>query len=258
VTRVLLATTALVVLAAAGQPAAGADIRRMPAKAPAPVVVPVPVQNWTGLYIGGNAGYSWGRTELDYALGGLPTVSTTLDPNSFIGGGQIGYNWQFGSIVLGVEGDLSWRNGTEAATFTSGNIFGDSAAFETEQNWVGTVRPRFGVAAHNWLIYGTGGVAFGGFKHAYSEARPGVVTRAATDSDTKAGWTAGGGVEYAFTPQWSLGVEYLYMDFGSTTLTQPAIGPLPASTATFDDRSHVVRAKVNFKFNWTTPIIGGN
>jgi outer membrane immunogenic protein len=258
VTRVLLATTALAVLAAAGQPAAAADIRRMPAKAPAPVVAPVPVQNWTGLYVGGNAGYSWGRTELDYALGGLPTVSTTLDPNSFIGGGQIGYNWQFGSVVLGVEGDLAWRNGTEAATFTSGNIFGDSAAFETEQNWVGTVRPRFGVAAHNWLIYGTGGVAFGGFKHAYSEARPGVVTRAATDSDTKAGWTAGGGVEYAFTPQWSLGVEYLYMDFGSTTLTQPAIGPLPASTATFDDKSHVVRAKVNFKFNWTTPIIGGN
>ena len=82
----------------------------------------------------------------------------------------------------------------------------------------------------------------------------GVVTRTATDSDTKAGWTAGGGVEYAFRNHWSLGVEYLYMDFGSTTLNQPAIGPLPASSASFDDKSHVVRAKVNYKFDWTTPI----
>jgi outer membrane immunogenic protein len=257
VTRVLLATAAFVMLATAGQPAAAADIGRMPAKAP-PMVAPVPVQNWTGLYVGGNAGYSWGRTEVDYTFGGLPTAGTTLDPNSFIGGGQIGYNWQLGSMVLGLEGDLAWRHGTDAATFTSGNIFGDFATFNTQQNWVGTVRPRVGFAANNWLIYGTGGVAFGGFKHAYSETRPGVVARAAADSDTKAGWTAGAGVEYAFTQQWSLGVEYLYMDFGTDTLAQAATPPLPASTATFDDKSHVVRAKVNYKFNWTTPLTGKN
>ncbi|HKA71511.1 MAG TPA: outer membrane protein, partial [Xanthobacteraceae bacterium] len=236
VQRVLLAS-AVIVLAAAGQPAAAADLGRMPAKAP-PIAAPVPVQNWTGLYVGGNAGYSWGRTDVDYNLGGFPTFSTTLDPNSFIGGGQIGYNWQLGTMVLGIEGDLAWRHGTDSATFTSGNAFGDFASFSTEQNWVGTVRPRVGFATHNWLIYGTGGVAFGGFKHAYAETRPGVVSRAAADSDTKAGWTAGGGVEYAFTNQWSLGVEYLYTDFGSTTLVQPIVGPLPGSTATFDDKSH--------------------
>jgi outer membrane immunogenic protein len=252
VKRVLLATVAMAVLSAAGQPAAAADIGRFPAKAP--VVAPALVYDWTGLYVGGNAGYSWGRTDVDYSLGGVPVARTTLDPNSFIGGGQIGYNWQLGSMVLGVEGDLAWRHGTDAATITSGNVFGDFAAFSTEQNWVGTVRPRVGFAANNWLIYGTGGVAFGGFKHAYSETRPGVVTRTTTDSDTKAGWTAGGGVEYAFRNHWSLGVEYLYMDFGSTTLNQPAIGPLPASSASFDDKSHVVRAKVNYKFDWTTPI----
>lgn len=253
-TRVMLATVAVVTLTAAGQPAAAADLGRMPTKAP--VAVPPAVADWTGLYVGGNAGYSWGRTDLDYTFGGLPITGTTLDPNSFIGGGQIGYNWQLGSFVVGIEGDLAWRHGTDAATVTLNNVFGDFASFSTEQNWVGTVRPRFGFAANNWLIYGTAGLAVGGFKHAYTETRPGVATRATTDSDTRAGWTAGGGVEYAFTRQWSLGVEYLYMDFGTSTLNEPVTGPVPSSAATFDDKSHVVRAKVNYKFDWTTPLSG--
>jgi outer membrane immunogenic protein len=101
-------------------------------------------------------------------------------------------------------------------------------------------------------------VAVGGFKHAYTETRPGVATRAAADSDTKAGWAAGAGVEYAFAPQWSLGVEYLFMDFGGTTLAQPPVSTLPSSTATFDDKSHLLRAKLNYKFNWNTPLAGKN
>ena len=254
---VLLAAAALAGLTAAGQPAVAADIGRMPTKAPA--ALPAAVENWTGLYVGGNAGYSWGRTDLDYSVAGVPTFRTTLDPNSFIGGGQVGYNWQLGSIVLGIEGDLAWRHGTDTATFTSGNVFGDFATFNTQQNWVGTVRPRVGFAAGNWLIYGTAGLAVGDFKHAYTETRPGVATRAIADSETKAGWTAGGGVEYAFTNQWSLGVEYLFMDFGDTTLAQPPTAPaFPSSSANFDEKSHVVRAKLNYKFNWNTPLSGSN
>ena len=255
-TRVLLATAAVAAWVA-GQPAAAADLGRMPTKAPS-VSTPVPVQDWTGFYVGGNAGYSWGRTDLDYTRDALPPVTTTLDPNSFIGGGQIGYNWQLGSWVLGVEGDVAWRHGTDATTFTSGNAFGDFATFNTEQNWVGTVRPRVGFAANNWLVYGTGGVAFGGFKHSLTETRPGVVTRMTADSDTKTGWTAGAGVEYAFANHWSLGVEYLYMDFGTTTLLPPMAAPLPNSTGNFDDKSHVLRAKLNYKFDWATPITPKN
>jgi outer membrane immunogenic protein len=254
VKRVLLATVAAITLAAAGQPAAAADIGRFPTKAP--VAAPTPVQNWTGLYVGGNAGYSWGHTDLDYSFGALPAFNSTLDPNSFLAGGQIGYNWQLGSFVVGVEGDVAWRHGSDAAAVTLNNGFGDFATFNTEQNWVGTLRPRFGFAANNWLIYGTAGLAVGGFKHSYAETRPGVAARVAADSDTKAGWTAGAGVEYALTHQWSLGVEYLYMDFGSSTLSQPATGPVPPSAANFDDKSHVVRAKVNYKFDWTTPLMG--
>jgi outer membrane immunogenic protein len=235
-------------LAAAGQPAFAADVTRLPSKAP--VAAPSTVQNWTGLYGGVNAGYSWGRTDLGYALGGIPPVGTTLDPNSFIGGGQVGYNWQVGSMVLGVEADVAWRDGTDSATFTVGAAF---ATLNGEQNWGATLRPRIGFAANNWLIYGTGGAAFGNFKHSLTESVAGA-TRTVADSETKAGWTAGGGVEYAFRNQWSLGVEYLFLDFGSTTLAQPAAGPFAPSTATFDDKSHLLRAKVNYKFNWTTPL----
>lgn len=251
--QILLATAALAAFAAGGQPAAAADFGRLSPQSP--VGTPLAVENWTGLYVGGNVGHSWGRTELGYTIDALPSLSSTLNPNSIIGGGQIGYNWQFGSLVFGVEGDLAWRHGTDAATFTS-PIPGAFASFSTEQNWAGTARPRVGFAAQHWLLYGTGGVAFGGFKHAYTEAGPGAIARGVANSDTKAGWTAGAGLEYALTNQWSLGVEYLYMDFGTTALGQAATPPLPASTATFDDKSHLVRAKVNFKFNWTTPFIG--
>jgi outer membrane immunogenic protein len=254
VTRVLLATVAAITLAVAGDPAAAADFGRMPTKAP--IAAPTPVQNWTGLYLGANAGYSWGRTDLDYSFGALPAFSTTLDPNSFLAGGQIGYNWQLGSFVMGIEGDFAWRHGTDSAVITLNNIFGDSASFNTEQNWVGTLRPRVGIAANNWLIYGTAGLAVGGFKHSYTEVRPGVATRTIAESDTKTGWAAGAGVEYAFANHWSLGVEYLYMDLGSSALNQPATGPVPPSSANFDEKSHVVRAKVNYKFDWTTPIMG--
>jgi outer membrane immunogenic protein len=254
VTRVLLATVAAVALTVAGNPAAAADLGRMPTKAP--IAAPVPAENWTGLYVGANAGYSWGRTDLDYSFGALPGFSTTLDPNSFLAGGQIGYNWQLGSFVVGVEADVAWRHGTDSAAITLNNGLGDFGAFSTEQNWVGTLRPRVGIAANNWLIYGTAGLAVGGFKHAYTETRPGVSSRTAAESDTKAGWVAGAGVEYAFANHWSLGVEYLYMDFGSSAFSQPATGPVPPSTANFDDKSHVVRAKVNYKFDWTTPLMG--
>jgi outer membrane immunogenic protein len=234
---------------AAGQPVSAADVARVPAKAP-PIVAPQIVQNWTGLYGGANAGHSWGRTEFDYTLGGAATLGATVDPNSFVAGAQVGYNWQLGSLVLGLEGDAAWRHGTDSATFTVGAAF---ASLEAEQNWVATVRPRIGFAANNWLIYGTGGAAIGNFKHSATESVAGA-TRAIADSDTKAGWTAGGGVEYAFRDQWSLGVEYLFLDFGGTTLSQPGAGAFAPSTTTFDDKSHLLRAKVNYKFDWATPL----
>jgi outer membrane immunogenic protein len=240
--RILLAGLGLVALAAS--PVLAAD-RPIPYKAPPPD----PIFNWTGFYVGLNAGYSWGETRINYDLAPL---ATTLHPSSFIGGGQVGFNWQMGNIVWGLEADIAWRNGKDNFTFAFANGI-DFTTFHVEQNWVGTLRPRLGVANNNWLFYVTGGLAFGELRHSYMESRPTApgATRTVAEDATRAGWTAGGGVQVALNQQLSLGIEYLYMNFGSSTLSFPAqvLGGVafPADSTRFRDTSQVVRAKLNWR-----------
>jgi outer membrane immunogenic protein len=251
-TRLLVGCAAL--LAAVSSSAFAADVAPV-YKAPP---LPSPAYNWSGFYAGLNAGYSWGQTPASDTVAGTALTGGTLRPDSFIGGAQVGYNIQTGSFVFGVESDIAWRNATATGNALAPNGL-DTTSFRDEQGFVGTLRPRAGIAADNWLFYGTGGLAYGWLKHSYTEARPSVAgaTRVATDSDTRAGWTAGGGVEFAPSNRWSLGLEYLYQDLGKSTLSQPgqvlggvAFAP---STATFEDRSHLVRAKLNVKFGWDGP-----
>jgi outer membrane immunogenic protein len=251
----LLAATTLGVGAAAA-----ADISR---RAPAPVYSPAPVFSWAGFYVGANAGYSWGSTDIGYSTP-YAAPSMTTHPDSFIGGGQIGYNWQTGLVVWGLETDIAWRHGSDDATFLFGakttanapfgTFSGDNAAFHTEQNWLGTVRGRIGYAAGSWLPYVTGGLAYGNVKHSITEtlgAPNQANTRTISESTTKAGWTVGAGVDYAFAGPWSLGLEYLYVDLGTSTLNQPAQtnrNVFAADSASFKDTSHIVRARINYKF----------
>jgi outer membrane immunogenic protein len=239
-----------VALAAVSTSALAADVSPV-FKAPPPGAVPYA---WTGLYGGVNAGYSWGRAPYTKTESGAAVTSNTLEPESFIGGGQFGYNFQSGSIVYGIEADIAWRGGSDARTLLAPS--GLATTFRDEQNWSGTLRPRVGVAADNWLFYGTGGLAFGSVKHGYTETLAGA-SRTVTDSSTQTGWTAGGGIEYATSNRWSLGLEYLYQDLGKTTLAQPGqtIGAatFAPSATSFDDRSHMVRAKLNVKFGWDGP-----
>ena len=169
-------TSALGILALAAAPAMAADI---PVKAPivAPVMAPV-VYSWTGFYIGGNFGYSLGRTNIGYVTP-FANVAITHNPDSFIGGGQIGYNWQSGSFVFGFEADIAYRHRNRGSTFffgstptagaPFGSVAGDNTVFGTEQNWLGTVRGRLGFASGAWLVYGTGGFAYGDVRHAVIE-----------------------------------------------------------------------------------------
>jgi outer membrane immunogenic protein len=241
------------VAAAFGTPAFAADVAPILKAQPAPPAV----YNWSGLYGGFNAGYSGGRVPYDATTFGAPT-SGTLNPDGFIGGGQAGYNFQSGPLVFGIEADIAWRDATAAANVLAPNGL-DRSTFSDRQGWLGTVRPRAGVAANNFLFYGTGGLAYGSVEHDLTEARPSVAgaTRTVSDSKTRAGWTAGGGVEYATGGRWSLGLEYLYTDLGKSTLTQPSqvVSGLtfPASAATFNDQSHLVRAKLNVKLGWDGP-----
>jgi len=240
--KFLLSAAAILIVS----PAVAADLSRPVLKAP---MMP-PAYSWTGFYIGVNGGGAWGESRYDFT--GVGTTTGNFNISGGFVGGTFGYNWQVTNWVLGIEGDID-------AADIKGSALCPNPSFTcaVKDEWLATVRGRLGFLVNpNWLIYGTAGLAVGGFKHAYTETRPGVATRATTDSDTRAGWTAGGGVEYAFTRQWSLGVEYLYMDFGTSSLNEPVTGPVPSSAATFDDKSHVVRAKVNYKFDWTTPLSG--
>jgi outer membrane immunogenic protein len=265
----------------------------MAVKAP-PMAVPE-VWTWTGFYIGGNLGGSWSDNRLGYdtpfttpgnifSFCSAPTgvaapvlvganpfdLSTGCSrPSSFIGGAQIGYNWQTGSWVFGVEGDGAWQQLVQhsfvrfgdnpAAGAPMGSVATDTAYFRSEQGALGTFRGRIGYTGGNWLLYATGGLAVGAVKHSMTEVlapgvscpvAPSVTCRTVSDDTTRVGWTVGAGAEWLFARNWSVGAEYLYVDLGRTTLTlAPAAGFFfNASTARFDDREHVARLKINYHF----------
>jgi outer membrane immunogenic protein len=263
--NLVLGGVAFAVLAMA--PASAAD-------APVPVYKAAPaavaLHNWTGFYLGANAGYSWTRTGIDYrhapgALGdfggpfdvsGLAAAFETT-PHSFIGGGQLGYNRQIGAMLFGIEADFAWRNarGSTGLTFPT---FGDQLSLTSEQKWVGTVRGRLGwTPANTWLMYVTGGAAYGKVSDQLGQAvvfPPGFEGARSISSDSsKLGWTLGAGTEYAFSRAWSLGAEYLYIKLGSTSLSLPTqtinTVTYAATTADFSHSSHALRVKLNYHPN---------
>jgi len=275
----------------------------------APVVLPPPAFSWTGLYGGVNIGYGLGNGDRDpggsvYAPflttpgvgfcgpvgcpvpliavdpGGSPAWSIGNDLNGVLGGGQVGYNHQFNPwLVVGVEADIqatdvhSQGNGYGA----SSGFFGPHLAYATQNksvDWFGTVRGRVGLTfpgIPNVLVYGTGGLAYGGVVHSFNvsdffPAVPGVVVGAGSNYDgTRTGWTAGGGLEWCPAPAhplfgaFSVKLEYLYTDLGATTLYGASIGAAPPGgpaffyTHTSQTRWSTVRLGVNWHFNPFTP-----
>jgi outer membrane immunogenic protein len=145
-----------------------------------------------------------------------------------------------------------------------GGVANDTAYFKSEQGALGTLRGRIGYAPSNWLLYVTGGLAVGNTKHSVTEVLDpgntcvvisGSTCRSGSNDSTKTGWTVGAGAEWAFAQAWSLGVEYLYVDLGSSTVSLAPLGPAGAgqyffntSTATFNDRSHIARLKLNYRW----------
>jgi len=264
--------------------ATGAQAADLPVKAPPPMIAPV--WSWTGFYIGGNVGYSWGRESDDGSLNGTQTVqvfrtagqnlvSTTVTPlatlalvgrsnvDGIIGGGQAGYNWQVQNWLFGLEADIqgSDERSTGAICTASGCPAG-SVLFNTDYrlDWFGTVRGLVGLLpSQQWLLYATGGLAYGHI----SASEPTVPL---SWGSTRAGWTVGAGAEVALDSHWSFKVEYLYMDlstFGgasatATTATNALNTPTPGfntvttttATANFNTRftDNIVRVGVNYRF----------
>jgi outer membrane immunogenic protein len=247
--KLLLGGTMLAALAVTA-PAIAADL---PVKAPvykAPVMAPE-VFSWTGFYIGGNLGYSWGRGDTDFTETtsgtassqvfrtagptpvGPPTVvtlpTTTLagssraELNGVIGGGQFGYNWQNGSFVYGIEADLqaTGERGDTTICITAGcpagGIFG-TASYKLP--WLATLRGRLGVTVTpRVLLYATGGLAVGEVDSTFAGGLGGAPIASLSSNTTRAGFVVGGGVEGALDNNWSAKLEALYVDLGSFDTT---------------------------------------
>jgi outer membrane immunogenic protein len=227
---------------------------KRPAPPPPPEFVPPPVEamplNWSGFYIGGNAGGGWAQTRSDFSVGGAPAFAAASNVLSgVLGGGQLGFNVQNGAGVFGVEADFQFAGlkGTVDAPPCPAAVCGvaTSASYSQKMPWFGTVRGRFGFAQGTWLAYVTGGYAYARL-NTEAVATAGPLTASATRSEVRSGWTVGAGTELALDRQWSVKMEYLYLDFASKDGTWDIAG------LAINDRSriygNVVRAGLNYRF----------
>lgn len=216
--------------------AMSAQAADLPARSNSPGFYKAPSElpfSWTGFYAGLNGGYAWGQSSWsDPAVG---ADSGSFNTSGGLVGGQLGYNWQTGSVVLGIETDADWMSIKGSTAGLGGVCAADGGGqCQTQQNWVGTTRARVGYAFDRWLPYVTGGVAYGNIQ---------AVQPTGTTTNTNVGWTAGGGLEYGFGRNWSAKVEYLHIDLGTATSMGSASG---TSTLAVPVTNELVRVGVNY------------
>lgn len=258
-------------------PARAADIpRTMPVKAP---VVVAPAYSWTGFYIGGQAGYGWGRDAIHYS--GESTINLYINsgfwpstlaanPRGFLGGITWGRNWQHGRIVLGLESDFSFGSIRRSETVTMPIPAAPPIPYthtgEQKLTWFSTTRARVGMTvADNLLAFVTGGLASGQAEVNSSHISNGVAIngcgiQACPVASVKKwlwGWAAGGGLEYGHGP-WSIKAEYLHYDLGSLDFS--FVDPVTiilntGQTIRTRFSGDIVRLGVNYRFNWGTPVV---
>jgi outer membrane immunogenic protein len=232
---ILLASVAIGALMVGGA-AYAADL---PASAPVYKATPMaPPFSWAGFYLGIEGGGAWGKSRQRSDVG---DIAPGFNLSGGLVGGTYGTNWQFGSWVLGMESDISWSDLKGSAT--EGPIPANTAT--TKQTWVGFDRGRVGYAWGQWMVFAAGGLA-----ESTIEAQSIGPAGSISQSKYRLGWTGGGGVEWAFAPQWSAKVEYLYADFGSHT---SYLNPVPAG---FTNRAggvslneNIVRVGINYHYD---------
>jgi outer membrane immunogenic protein len=239
----------------------------MPAKAPPPVMAPAPY-NWSGFYAGVHAGYGWadGKTDIGiddptgvtqiFAAAGAFPLSYSFSRDGYVAGGQIGFNYVVNQWLWGVEADFSATGMDGSATVFTPTCpictLPTLSSVSQDMDWFGTVRGRVGYVSGPWLLYGTGGLAYGHVNYSYLQTNVpygGALTIAASDSATEVGWTAGAGVEYGWGA-WSAKLEYLYYDLGDRSFS--AIHPLAPVVVqlvpNFQNTGSIVRAGLNYRF----------
>jgi outer membrane immunogenic protein len=226
--RLLLACIGFTALAVASVLAADAPQSRSLARPRAPAYVPY--FSWTGFYLGVNAGYGFGQSNWTDTL--ASTATGNFDIKGALLGGTAGYNVQLGAIVVGIEGDVGW-----SSIKGSTSVAGCGTACETSNDRLATIRGRFGYAFDRFLPYLTGGVSLGKIE--------GTIAGGGSIKSNNIGWTAGGGLEYAFVDNWSVKAEYLYTDLGKVTCEAICSGAAPFEL-TF--KTNLVRGGLNYRF----------
>jgi outer membrane immunogenic protein len=245
-TKLFLASVALVAVSL-GTSAAFAAERPVPRPVPAYAPPPPPAYTWSGCYVGASAGTLNGSSQHFDAAG--VAITNGFDLSGFIGGGQLGCNWQWGAWVFGIEGDGSAVNksgqGFELArpTWIS----------ETQERWFVTARGKLGLTNFWWfgdrtLVYVTGGGAWAKIDASeWNTVNP--IATGHQESNTRSGYTVGGGIEYALGYGWSVKSEFLYADFGTyTTFTSPPFGQAGIQPRDVKVKDYVWRAGMNYKF----------
>jgi outer membrane immunogenic protein len=234
--------------AAVGQAVAADLPQPEPPRAPA-VYVPVvaPVYNWGGIYYGINGGYGFGKSDWTDPNNFFAGSTGNFNTNGFVVGPTLGANFQTDAFVFGIEGDFDWSgiDGKSSSGFCGVVLLGASAQCETKNTWLGTLRGRVGYAADRVLFYGTAGGAFGNIESGIGGN---------FDNSTKAGWTAGAGVEAAFADNWTARIEYLFVDLqngscshGGNCGVNFATTGLPAND-TVKFSTSLVRLGIDYKF----------
>lgn len=249
----------------------------------APVYAPpIPVYSWTGFYLGVGGGTGWGTKEYDWnidstiasvqaqlgAPGLIPPLGLHSQGSHAINGGffggQIGYNYQAGWAVFGIQADAHWADLEGSGNCFALGITNCNAKVES----FGSVTGRVGGAIDRLLVYAKGGWAWENGKSDINVLGLGGlgvlganISLASTVDQSRSGWTWGAGAEYAFSPSWTAFVEYSYYDFGDKTenyayaITAPGFAlsvPIPTQ---LDEKFHTVKAGINYKFNWGAPVV---
>jgi outer membrane immunogenic protein len=241
---------ALVLSAFVATPVMAADLpARMPVKAP-PVVAPV--FTWTGCYIGAHGGYGWGHKKWSNEF---DVEFTSHDVDGWLVGGQVGCQIQQDRWVFGIEGQASW------ADIDGDSIVGEPASthfkYSSKTDVLGTIALRLGYAVDRTLFYAKGGLAFAHDKHSIELlVGPQLIDSAPSEKYMRWGWMVGGGIEYAFTGNWSAKIEYNYMHLGREDVQFCSVQvPGDCDTASIKQHIHVVKAGINYRFGAGGPVV---
>ena len=207
-------------------------------------------RRWTGFYVGANLGFGSADAKADFSVLGVPAFSASETLSGLIGGVQAGYNKQFGWAVVGIEIDAQFTNQKASSSRTCASLTCGLLPITQTSNdklaWFGTLRPRVGVEVGPFVIYGTGGVAYGKFESTNTlTTLLGSITT--TTLDQHLAWVYGGGVEGALGRNWSVKFEYLFLDSGTQTTNYSLLG---VGVVTEKDRmtDKIVRAGINYRF----------